>query len=183
MFLQAPATAEPFQVVDAAFDTPNFTCSWNSSVGEDSHLLVISGAVIHTISPTQGVVSQQSAGTITAAVWVINSATQIIVAGGNKITVRDALTWSVLVEMQDVIPTEGDEIRIHHLHSVDAGLLIVGYLNVSNGFDASLALVKLDFANKTQPLKVLNDLHEAVCMSDQMDAEHHRYFTHFINPW
>ena len=66
---------------------------------------------------------------------------------------------------------------------MEAGVLIVGYLNVSNGYDASLALVKLDVANKAQPLRVLKDLHEAVCMSDQMDAAHHRYYTQYVSQW
>lgn len=66
---------------------------------------------------------------------------------------------------------------------MEPGLLVVGYLNVSNGYDASLALVKLDHTNKAQPLKVLKDLHEPVCMSDLMDAAHHRYYTQYVSQW
>lgn len=69
------------------------------------------------------------------------------------------------------------------MHCIESGVLIVGYLNVSNGFDASIALVKLDCSNKATPLQVLKDLHEPVCMSDQMDAAHHRYYTQYISQW
>ena len=72
---------------------------------------------------------------------------------------------------------------LNHICFLEPGLLAIGYLNVSSYHDPALALVKLDTINTARPLSVIKDLRDAVCMCEEMDAPHHRFFTRYLEQW
>jgi hypothetical protein len=72
---------------------------------------------------------------------------------------------------------------INHLHCIEPGVMVVGYLNASSSYDPSLTLMKLDSRSAQTPLALCKDMRDAVCMCEQFDAPHHRYYTHFIEQW
>jgi hypothetical protein len=69
---------------------------------------------------------------------------------------------------------------INHLHYLDSGMLVVGYIDKANCCDASLVLMRV---SSTAKLSIEKDLHDSVCVSDRMDAANHRYFTQYIAQW
>lgn len=115
--------------MDAKFDAVNFTCCWSNTPTANNLLLVLSGDLVRITSPTKGIVAEHSRSgkvspAISAAAWVNSStsSSQIAIACGNTVTIRDALTWVVLAEMSEVISADGDEIStccwLHKIHCV-----------------------------------------------------------------
>ena len=56
-------------------------------------------------------------------------------------------------------------------------------MNVGNCYEPSLALVRLNTAQSASPLVLLKDLQDSVCVNEEMDAAHHRYYSQYLPEW
>ena len=76
---------------------------------------------------------------------------------------------------------------IHHIHCIEAGVLVIGYLNFSSYHDPSLLLARLASTPGGSSVgyvcEMIQDLKDPVCTCEVMEAPYHRYYTQFIEAW
>ncbi|KAJ1436670.1 hypothetical protein B484DRAFT_251324 [Ochromonadaceae sp. CCMP2298] len=168
-----------FTTVQATFEELNFAALWSST----GRLAVLSGKRLQIVDPLSGSRQQwgsaDGAGAITALAWSPTGVGGLLlVASGADLAVHDADTWARQFHEKPV--DSEDDIKIHHLHWVEQGLVVLGYLT-SDSNEPALALARIDLAARR--VRVVRDQQDPVCEPEIYGMCGHRYMTSYIPSW